>query len=1043
MSDTLSDSSLALDSRPAKKTGKNTAPSVAAPSTTGTTPLASLLQGDRALLAPALSRFSSQADLRPADLAAELGALLDRHTAVGADDPLANPVLLLAGDISRRIAAGLLDAAALEQLIQYLAAEGFLDRAERFGRRLGECDPAVNAARLSALLERLAHPEEASATLGFEQFRALVESELFGIVITAHPTFNLSGDLMVILTSLATGQDADGQPLSQKRRAELVQKVANGELRPDHPMTLDREHDLSLHAIGNIQVALRQVHDIVFRVAAELYPTRWTELTPRLITVASWVGYDLDGRSDIKWTDSLHKRLKVQLAQLRHYRSEVEVTRAASNGNEELRHTLEQIESRLALAIHEVTDEIAAFTSNDPAADQDDHRRVQRIARRMHDGRPYRLVDASTLIDRINRAIQLMQAVAQSGDSASTGMVRRLCVLRAELAGFGLGMAHTHVRINATQLHNSIRKAVGLESAPDDPRYRQSLLERITQLLDRVEPVQINFGSLITERTSAKRLFMIVAQMLKYSDASTPIRFLVAECEAPFTLLVALYYARLFGVADRLDISPLFETERALEVGSRLIDTLLENPHYRAQVIRRGRLCIQTGYSDAGRYLGQTPAAASIERLRARVARLLRKHGLTGVQLLIFDTHGESIGRGSHPGGFTDRLSYIAPPNWLALLAAEGISFKQEVSFQGGDGFQYFATPPAAFAVVTRILEYMMEGHRRNATPDPFYEENDYITEFFTTVKEFQVSLVRDPNYAVMLNAFGASLLPPSGSRAAKRQHDSDGDDIDQLSVSQTRAIPHNAILQQLGLPANVIGGIGAAIDKDPGRYASLYDRSPRFRQLIGIVEYGAAIADADALRAYVDTLDPGLWLALAAHARDPAHAEEMRRVANLLEDNPTHIRQRRVFRKLFADLSYLRTGLALTGDGTGALVTDRTRRGMRLLHATRIALIHELYRLATHIPDFSSQHSTTRERVLHRILHLDVMPTVAMLETIFPETPDRMPDGDYGEPASYVTDDSQNYHQENERLFRPMIDLYELIARTGTAMVQRIGFFG
>ena len=66
----------------------------------------------------------------------------------------------------------------------------------------------------------------------------------------------------------------------------------------------------------------------------------------------------------------------------------------------------------------------------------------------------------------------------------------------------------------------------------------------------------------------------------------------------------------------------------------------------------------QTGFSDAGRYLGQTPASASIERLRLRIARLFPKHGLRGVQLVIFDTHGESIGRGAHPAGFEERLSY-------------------------------------------------------------------------------------------------------------------------------------------------------------------------------------------------------------------------------------------------------------------------------------------------------------------------------------------------------------------------------------------------
>lgn len=992
--------------------------------------------GQPAMLRAPAARFAVPAGFDPAALAADLAQCLDRFAQASEEDPFSNPVLHLALEITRRLETKAIDYGCLEQLIQHLSAEGFLDRAGRLARWLGEMDPDANTERLRGLIRSLALPDGTGEPVPFESFQATLGNEIFGMVMTAHPTFNLSGELMTIMASLATGRTVDGRPLSAEERLDLVRRMAHAEHRPDADISLAREHQLSLMAIANIQAALRRLYAVAYEVAAEVYPERWSEVMPRLITVASWVGYDLDGRSDIRWTDTLHKRLKVQALQLRHYLNEAIAVRQESPDDEELRHTLEQIESRLALGLHEVTDEIAVFSEHDPDS-PDAYRQIQRISKRMHSGQPYRLIDSSFLIERVSRAIRLL---CPSGRNCGI-TVKRLCVLRAELATFGLGMAHTHVRINSTQLHNAIRKAVGLETAPDDPRYRQSYLERLSHLLDTVQPVTINFGSLIAERTSAKRLFMVVAQMLKYADASVPVRFLIAESEAAFTILTALYYARLFGIEDRLDISPLFETERALEVGSRVIDALLENPHYRAYVQKRGRLCIQTGYSDAGRYLGQTPAAASIERLRNRVARLFRKHGLTGVQLVVFDTHGESIGRGSHPASFTERLSYIAPPCWLKTLAESGVPFKQEISFQGGDGFLPFTTEPAAFAVVTRILEYMLD-RRDGTTGDPFYDEHDYITEFFTTVKEFQVSLMRDPNYAVLLSAFGANLLFPSGSRAMKRQHDGDAN-IDQQSASQIRAIPHNAILQQLGLPANSIGGVGAAIDKDPDRYAALYARSDRFRQLMGIVEYGMAISDPDALQAYVDMLDPGLWLVLAARGGDPARVAEMRALAGHLEDNPSHVRQVRIWRKLYRDHSILREGLARTGAGCAAAVEARTRTGMRLLHAVRLALIFEVYRLATHVPEFSSQHQTTRERVIARILHLDIPTAVAQLKVIFPATPEAALDGDFGETASYASDQSQNYSMENERLFRPMTGLYDLISRVGSAVTQRIGFFG
>ena len=999
------------------------------------------------------------ADAAPADLTAltaDLVAALRRFDEATDDDPFSNPIQRVALELSRRIEDGSVSYTTLEQLIQYLSADGFIGRAARLKRYVGEMDPDANIRILTARIEALAMPPGADAPVPFEQFRAQVEHELFGIVMTAHPTFNLSGELMELLTTLASGRAGDGTSLSESTRSELIDHMAGLVHRPDDDLSLTREHNLSLIAIGNVQAALRQLYGIVHDVAARHYPDRWTELTPRLITVASWVGYDLDGRSDIKWTDTLRKRLIVQVAQLRHYREEVRAVReltsakpasggsasggpasgGPASGGDDIRHTLDLLELRLALAINEVTDEIGVFGQDPGEAEALPH--IQRIAQRMHDGISLRLIDNAQAIGLIDRIIRL----AGTGEKANQPAIHRLCTLRAEMANYGLGMAHTHVRINATQLHNAIRKTVGMETAPDDPRYRQSYLNSLNDLLDKVRPQTINFGSIMSERTSAKRLFMIVAQMLKYADATTPVRFLIAECEAAFTPLTALYYAKLFGVADKVDISPLFETEKALEQGSRVIDQLLENPHYRAYVQARGRLCIQTGFSDAGRYLGQTPASASIERLRLRIARLFPKHGLTGVQLVIFDTHGESIGRGSHPAGFEERLSYTATPYSLEYLADNKVDFKQEVSFQGGDGFLYFVTPAGALAVVTRILEHMF-GDRGEARNDPYYDDPDYITEFFTTVKEFQVSLVKSQDYATLLGAFGTNLLYPSGSRAIKRQHDGN-DDIEQASVSQIRAIPHNAILQQLGLPANTISGVGEAIDKDPDRFRQLYLRSNRFRQLIGMVEYGAAIASPNALRAYIDTLDPGLWLLRAAKTPDRARAEQMRRLAGYLEDTQLHARQTKVGRKLFADYCILRNGLdQIEGGGCGALVSEAARNQLGVLHAVRIALIHEIFLLSTHIPQFSNQHNTTHARLLLRVLHLDIPTAVSQLERIFPATTDTAVTGDFGERASYASDESQNYQRENEDIFTPMNGLYELMRRVSIGVVHRIGFFG
>jgi phosphoenolpyruvate carboxylase len=988
---------------------------------------------------PAARKPAASAKVDPAALARDLAAKLARFESEQRADPYSNPILRVSLEISRALAHGHIAYGDVEALIQHLSVEGFENRAKRLGRYIGTVDPKANDAEVRRMIRALAfRPGEAerkkAQPLPFEDFQAQVESDWFGFVFTAHPTFSLSGPLIETLAVLATGYERDGKPLTAAARAKRRESMASVVHKPDENISLAREQELSLVAIANAQDALRRIYDIVFDVAIELYPARWSELNPRLMTVATWVGYDLDGRSDIKWTNIFEKRLRVQVLQLQRLRRSIEAMRGGFPVPEDVAQILDLAESRIALAVNEFSDEIGVFSASD-VADDGAPERVQAISRRMYDGRKLRLVNPNDIVSLLDRAV---------GFSRNKGLTKRLCLMRAELKNFGLGLAHTHVRINSTQIHNAIRKTVGLETSPDDPRFRQSYLHKVTELLDAVTPVTINFGSILAERPSAKRLFMIVAQMLKYVDAETPIRFLIAETESAFTVLTALYYARLFDVADKVEICPLFETELALQNGSRVIEQLLENPHYRAYVQRQGRLCVQTGYSDAGRYLGQTPAAGSIERLKERIARLFVKHDLKNIQLVVFDTHGESTGRGGHPDGFEARLSYLTPPEAMEFFRSAGIRFKQESSFQGGDGYVYFFTPVAAYASVSRVLCHFLQPADAAADDDPYYQERDYITEFLTTVKTFQTQLMTDPSYGALLSAYGTALMYGTGSRASMRQFDSGNDQARPFQPTQFRAIPHNATLQQMGLFANTIGGVGEAIERDPATFASLYKRSARFRQMIALVRYGLAHSNPQVLRAYVDTFDPATWLLRATQTVSPGRIDDYRRLSDALEGMPLHARQTPVFRKLFRDVSLLRKGLATVDlpDDDAAAQAQADCANVSLLHAIRIALIHEIYWIATNIPSFSSQHAITLEQLVQRILRLDVPWAIENLKQIFPATLERV-ELKFGEPASYVSDESQDYSVENTRLFKPMAALYEMMRRVSTAIVNRIGFIG
>jgi phosphoenolpyruvate carboxylase len=226
----------------------------------------------------------------------------------------------------------------------------------------------------------------------------------------------------------------------------------------------------------------------------------------------------------------------------------------------------------------------------------------------------------------------------------------------------------------------------------------------LRELLAEATPLRVNFAALAIETSTAMRQFLVMAKILHHIDADAPIRMLIAECEQPQTVLAALYFAKLFGIDDKVDVSPLFETERA---GTwRALPGSLAGRGILSRLCPRARPgSVQTGFSDAGRFIGQVPAALAIERLQGRLADAMRNNGLTDVAALIFDTHGESMGRGAHPSGFADRLTWPLSRWARGRFARAGIAIEPEASFQGGDGYLFFRNDELALATLTRIAE--------------------------------------------------------------------------------------------------------------------------------------------------------------------------------------------------------------------------------------------------------------------------------------------------------------------------------------------------
>ncbi|MBV8578096.1 MAG: phosphoenolpyruvate carboxylase, partial [Acetobacteraceae bacterium] len=757
-------------------------------------------------------------------------------------------------------------------------------------------------------------------------------------------------------------------------------------------------------AMTNGRDALDRLNAVLLSVARKAWPDRWTRLVPRPVILSSWVGYDTDGRTDIGWWDTLRLRLRMKRLQLQRIAEQFAPLPDTEALTELTRTALETVEAQI-----------------EACPDRPEPSRVSAFAHALVEGREASLTSPKPLAGLIEDAISKAD---EPGKLA-------LSVARAGLVSHGMSLAHTHVRLNATQLHNVVRQRLGIADPPEDPAHRRALLASINAALDAVRPVPVDFGALIGEQASAARLMMTVAQIVKHIDESVPVRFLIAETESGYTLLVALWLARLFGIEKHVEISPLFETAEALEHGARVLEEALRSPHYRAYLQATGRLALQFGYSDSGRYVGQIAASYLIERLRMKIAETLSRFGVHGVEVVLFDTHGESVGRGAHPGSLADRLKYLSPTASRQALNRASLPVREETAFQGGDGYLLFGTRELALATVARIARH---AYHPGAGPieDPIYADPDFAADFFATVRAGMEDLVEDPGYAALLGAFGPALLDPTGSRPVARQSEGMGVAARIRHPRELRAIPNNAILQQLGWCANTLQGLGAGAKRHPETFPELREKSRRFHRALDLPTHALAHSDLDILRAVIGTLDPGTWLDRAAHTPRPGRREALVSIARALERFDLWADAQSLFRRIQAD------HLALRMAWPDAPSMERREI---LLHALRLALIHRIWLLAAEIPDFSPRHGFKRHDLEAAILRLEVEPALALLAEIFPIFPDPSEECDYAEPRGPRA--SQAYAREHAEIFEPIRRLFALVREIATGITHEVGAFG
>jgi phosphoenolpyruvate carboxylase len=344
-------------------------------------------------------------------------------------------------------------------------------------------------------------------------------------------------------------------------------------------------------------------------------------------------------------------------------------------------------------------------------------------------------------------------------------------------------------------------------------------------------------------------------------------------------------------------------------------------------------------------------------------------------------------------------------------------------------------------ATLTRIAQLRPAEAQPDAPPDPFYRRTDLSLDFYRAIKDHQHHHLESRTYARAVTAFGLGLLNTTGSRVSRRQSDLSADR--EMSLRQIRAIPHNAVLQQLGYPVNVIAGIGSAAEGNYEEIAELLRESERGRQLIRLARAANALGSIKTVAAYGELFNSAYWASrpyrgIESHLSQPCEAL----AEYLIKDDRVGV-FRRLASRLRVDALKFHRLLALLPDENPRADREYVRRAIGACHALRLALFQHMFIRAVSIPAFSRANDVAREDVLEMVFTLRIDEALKQLRRAYPTDFPKIGDFSLSEPTDYPEGGDEGYETIHRDFIDPIERAYGLSLRVGTAIANHFGAHG
>jgi len=325
--------------------------------------------------------------------------------------------------------------------------------------------------------------------------------------------------------------------------------------------------------------------------------------------------------------------------------------------------------------------------------------------------------------------------------------------------------------------------------------------------------------------------------------------YIVSMTRGPSDLLAVLLMARDAGVADGLDVVPLFETVADLHKAPATLERLFANPAYARHLDVRGRRqTVMIGYSDSNKDGGYLTANWELHLAQRAIASVCGRHR---VGLTLFHGRGGSVGRG---GGPTNRAILAQPP--------ESVGGRLRLTEQGEAITNRYANPQLARRHIEQLVHAVLltSGKRPIKSPSRGGVWEETLHELSPLAERAYRGLVYEtPALGRYLRA--ATPLDQIerlniGSRPARRGGSGD--------VTELRAIPWVFAWTQSRVSLPGWFGFGSAVQswvgQDAGRWAllaTMYREWPFFRTMIDNSQVSMRKADMLIAGVYASLADP------------------------------------------------------------------------------------------------------------------------------------------------------------------------------------------